>query len=201
MAFFKCCFLAGSHYLKHYWRFIMKKVKLSIQELCSIGVFTAVLCIMAQISIPMPFGVPMTLQTFGVTLIGIVLGAKNGTIAVLTYLLLGAAGVPVFSGFNGGLQAFAGPTGGFLLSFPMMAFLAGYGAEHRRKKGLFTTGILLGALANLAVGTLVFCLLTGSTIQLGLSACVLPFIPATILKAVLASAFGLQLRRRLINIR
>lgn len=179
----------------------MKKVKLSIQELCSIGVFTAVLSIMAQISIPMPFGVPMTLQTFGVTLIGIVLGAKNGTIAVLIYLLLGAAGVPVFSGFNGGLQAFAGPTGGFLLSFPIMAFLAGYGAEHRRKKGLFTTGILLGALVNLAVGTLVFCLLTGSTIQLGLSACVLPFIPVTILKAVLASILGLQLRRRLINIR
>ncbi|MEE1197118.1 MAG: biotin transporter BioY [Lachnospiraceae bacterium] len=175
----------------------MKKTKLTLQELCSIAVFTAVLVIMAQICIPMPFGVPMTMQTFAVTLTGIVLGPRNGTISVFIYLLLGAVGVPVFTGFNGGLQAFWGPTGGFLLSFPIMAFLAGLGAEHRRKKGLFPICIILGTVVNFAAGTLLFCLLTHSTILVGFSTCVLPFIPTTAIKTILAAISGLKLRRQL----
>ncbi len=95
----------------------MKQSKLSIQEICLIAIMTAITAVMAQISIPLPMMVPMTMQTFAVTLAGIILGAKCGSIAMGVYLLLGAVGVPVFSGFKGGLQSLIGPTGGFLLSF------------------------------------------------------------------------------------
>ena len=86
-----------------------------------IGVMTAVICIMAQISIPMPFGVPMTMQTFAVAIAGIILGSKNSSIATLIYVLIGSVGIPVFSNFTGGYERLVGPTGGFILSFPLIA--------------------------------------------------------------------------------
>lgn len=97
----------------------------SIQDICMIGVLTAVIVIMAQIAIPMPLGVPMTMQTFAVTLAAIILGPKNSAVASIVYLLLGAVGLPVFSNFTGGFSRLAGPTGGFLLSFPIMAYIIG----------------------------------------------------------------------------
>ena len=111
----------------------MKKQSLHIRDLCIIGLFTAVIVIMAQIVIPMPFGVPFTMQTFAITLAGIVLGSKNGAIASIIYVMLGAIGLPVFANFTGGWQSIAGPTGGFILSFPILAYLTGLGMELRSK--------------------------------------------------------------------
>ena len=102
------------------------KSKFSIQEICYVGLFTAVIAVMAQISIPMPMGVPMTMQTFAITLAAVVLGAKLSTISCVVYLLLGAVGVPVLANFSGGFDKFVGPTGGFLISFPLMAFIIGW---------------------------------------------------------------------------
>ena len=75
----------------------MQKTNFKTLDLCMIGVVTAVIVIMAQISIPMPLGVPMTMQTFAITLAGIILGSKKGAVASLIYVLLGAVGVPVFA--------------------------------------------------------------------------------------------------------
>lgn len=72
----------------------MQKTNFKTLDLCMIGVVTAVIVIMAQISIPMPLGVPMTMQTFAITLAGIILGSKKGAVASLIYVLLGAVGVP-----------------------------------------------------------------------------------------------------------
>lgn len=175
----------------------MKTSKLNIQSICYIAIFTAVIAIMAQISIPMPMGVPMTMQTFAIILAAVVLGAKHSAIATLVYLLLGAVGVPVFTGFTGGFGSLVGPTGGFLISFPLMAFLIGYGVEHRQKKGVFTFFLILGTLANYAVGVLMFCLMMSSTVMAAMTACVIPFIPTAVIKAVLTSVLGLQIRSRL----
>lgn len=172
----------------------------NIQDTCYIAVFTAVIVIMAQIAIPMPFGVPMTMQTFAITLAAIVLGAKRSAIAALVYLLIGCVGVPVFSNFSGGLQALVGPTGGFLISFPVMAYIIGYGTEKRANKAVFISCLVLGTLFNYIIGVLMFCLLTHSTVVVGFTACVLPFIPTAVIKAVLAVILGLQLRSRLSSV-
>ena len=99
--------------------------RFSTRDLVLAGMFAAVLTVISQISIPMPSGVPLTIQVFGVALVGSVLGWKLGTFAVLTYILLGAVGLPVFSNFHGGFGVLAGVTGGYICSWPVMSVLCG----------------------------------------------------------------------------
>lgn len=179
----------------------MRTSKFSIQDICSIALFTAVIAIMAQISIPMPLGVPMTMQTFAITLAAVVLGSKRSFFASLAYLLLGMIGVPVFYGFTGGAQHLFGATGGFLISFPLMAFVIGLGVDKFKDvKGGFVICIITGTILNYVVGVIMFCLLTGSSVTVGVTACVIPFIPTAIIKAVAAAIIGLQIRKRLVNV-
>ena len=84
------------------------------KDMALIGLFAALLAICSWISIPTT--IPFTLQTMGVFLAVGLLGGKRGTISILLYLLIGAVGVPVFSGFKGGIGALAGPTGGSAFS-------------------------------------------------------------------------------------
>ena len=176
----------------------MTKSKLSVQEVCLVALCTAVMVIMAQISIPMPMGVPMTMQTFAVTLAAVVLGAKKGALSACVYILLGAVGLPVLAGFTGGIQYFAGPTGGFLISFPLMAFVIGLGVDRFREvKGGFSLCLIGGTIVNYVIGVLMFCLLMDSSVMTAVSACVLPFVPTAVIKAVLASVIGLKIRGRL----
>ncbi len=175
----------------------MQKTAFKTLDLCMIGVITAVIVIMAQISIPMPLGVPMTMQTFAITLAGIVLGSKKGAFASLIYVLLGAIGLPVFANFNGGYQLLVGPTGGFIISFPIMAFMIGLGVEYKNHfKGCFSLCLIVGTCINYLFGIVMFCFITHSTPWVAFTACVLPFIPTAILKAVLAAMLGLNLRKR-----
>lgn len=177
----------------------MKHSKITTQDICSIAIMTAITAVMAQISIPMPFGVPMTMQTFAITLAGVILGSRNGGLSILIYLLAGLVGIPVFANFSGGFPCLLGPTGGFLISFPFMAFLIGLGAE-RGSKVSFVIFLILGTLSNYVIGLVFFCILMQSSVEAGMASCVIPFIPTAILKAVLASAAGLQIKRRLSQI-
>ena len=176
---------------------MIKQSKLSVQDICIIAIMTAVTAVLAQISIPLPMMVPMTMQTFAVTLAGILLGAKRGAVSMIIYLLLGAVGAPVFTGLKGGLQSLAGPTGGFLLSFPVMAYIIGKGIELRKKKGMFTLLLIVGTVSNYVVGVAMYCVVMESTVWTAVTACVLPFIPTAVIKAILAAALGLRLRDRL----
>lgn len=176
----------------------MTKSYFNIKELCVIGLTAAILCVLAPYSVPTPFRVPITLQTFFITLIAIILGAKPAMTATLIYILLGAFGLPVFSNFTGGWQVLTGPTGGFLLSFPLMAYCIGLGSSHRQKrKGNLLLGILLGNLLNFICGIAIFCLITKSRITVGITTCVLPFLPFDIIKTALACFIGLQVKRRI----
>ena len=181
-------------------RLFMKKSKLSVQDMCMIAASTAIIAIMAQISIPMPLGVPMTMQTFAITFAAIVLGAKNSAIASLLYVLLGTIGVPVFANFTGGYDKVIGPTGGFLISFPIMALLIGLGMDLHMKSSKMSIvamviGIVVGTIVNYIAGIVWFCVVMDSSFKVGFEACVLPFIPTAILKAILAVVVGLPVRK------
>jgi len=95
-----------------------------ITDIALIAVFAALIAACSVIAIPIS-AVPITLQTFAVLLSGAVLGASRGFFAVLLYLAIGAIGLPVFAGGSAGLAPFAGPTVGYLLSFPLAALLTG----------------------------------------------------------------------------
>lgn len=109
------------------------------------SLFTAILCFCSQISVLTPFGVPVTLQTFAISLCGYVLGAKWGIGCTATYILLGAIGLPVFSNMSGGANALLGATGGFIIGFFPLVFLCGL-CKHTKtafKIGLGILGVLL----------------------------------------------------------
>ncbi len=175
---------------------MMNQSKTTISDVCFIAIMAAVTAVMAQISIPMPMGVPMTMQTFAVTLAAIILGSKRGALSILIYLLIGAIGVPVFSNFTGGIPSFVGPTGGFLVSFPIMAYLIGLGVELKNKY-LFILFLILGTISNYVVGVFFYMVVTDNSAAAAITACVVPFLPTAVVKAVLASVFGMQIKKRI----
>src|SRR5690625_2911669 len=93
------------------------------------ALFAAIISILAQVSIPLPLGVPITGQTLAIGLAATILGARFGTLSVLLYLIIGAIGVPVFAQLTGGLGILVGPTGGFLVGFIPATFIMGYFLE------------------------------------------------------------------------
>jgi len=166
---------------------------LPVRDICIISVFTAIIVVCAQIRIPLG-PVPFTLQTWGVALAGLVLGSKKGTLAVLVYIALGAAGVPVFNGFTGGFARIIGHTGGFIVTFPLMSLLAGFAAsngvikaikKHGRSVYLGTALILsVGVAANLVAGMLWFGVVMEQEMFAAFMAAAAPFIPGGVLQAL-----------------
>ena len=130
------------------------------------GSLLVALC--AHITIPLPFTpVPLTVQNFGVLLVGLLLGSKRGFAALTLYLAEGAMGMPVFSPIGpGGISQLLGPTGGFLLAYPLVAWLAGYVMEHGRKSfARAAIGGLLGEVVLFASGLAWLAVLTHSMAQ------------------------------------
>jgi biotin transport system substrate-specific component len=130
------------------------------------GSLIVALC--ARITIPLPFTpVPLTLQNFGVLLVGLLLGSRRGFAALVLYLAEGAAGLPVFSPIGpGGIARMLGPTGGFLLAYPLVAWLTGYVMEHGRKTfSRAAIGSLLGELVLFTGGLAWLAVLTHSIAQ------------------------------------
>lgn len=170
-------------------------MKIKDTIICSL--FAALIGILAQISIPLPGGVPLTLQTLAVSLSGIILGSKRGFISNLTYILLGAFGIPVFSNFSSGLGILLGPAGGFLISFPIMAFVIGFLCERTTNKIIVFLSIILGSVLSYTIGLLQFSFVTGSTLYTSFLVAVAPFIILDLMKSILATIAGLKIKRLL----
>lgn len=132
--------------------FIAGLDKIKSSRLTWILGFALLMFFAAQVSIPVN-PVPFTLQTMIVILSGAFLGARNGAISQLLYLAAGAVGLPVFANFNLGIVTLFGPTGGYLLAFPVAAYLVG--AILERKNNLLTTSLsmIAGSLVILLSGT------------------------------------------------
>jgi len=158
---------------------------------------SAVIAVCARLVIPLPFTpVPLTLANFGVLLVGLALGSKRGFAAAALYLAWGAMGLPVFSPAGiGGIAQLFGPTGGYLLAYPVVAFLAGWISE--RGPGSFARNLMGGLAAELALfaaGISWLAVLTGSwqrAIAFGLA----PFIFAEVIKVMAAAAASRPLQR------
>ena len=102
------------------------KRMINVKDLVSVGIFTSLLVVLSQVSIPLPFTpVPLTLSLFAVYLSSTVLGFKLGMLVQMTYFLLGMIGFPVFSGFRGGFIHLIGPSGGYLFSYIIITALIG----------------------------------------------------------------------------
>ena len=182
----------------------INKRKLSTADLAVIALMASVIAVCSWITIPS--AVPFTMQSFAVFLAVGLLGGKRGSLAVLIYILLGSIGLPVFSGFRGGLAHLAGPTGGYIIGF-LFAALIMWAVEHIAGKGIkpLSLSMVLGLLVCYTFGTIWFIIVyskSAGPISVGaaLGMCVIPFIIPDIIKIVLAVILTLKLRPRLPNL-
>ena len=180
-----------------------KSRSISTHSLVLMGVSAAVLTVIFQISIPMPTGIPITIQLFGIALVGTILGWKRGAIATLVYILLGCAGLPVFSNFRGGLQCLTGMTGGYILAWPVMAALSGIRVKHSSQMVVLLASIALSVTGLMIVelaGAFQWSLLTS---EMSFGAIVaysfVAFIPKDIVLTVLAVLTGSRIRKLLVK--
>lgn len=125
------------------------------RDIALIAVFAAFIAVCSIIAIPIG-AAPITLQTFAVLLAGAVLGANRGFLAVLLYLAVGAVGIPVFAGGASGLAVFAAPTAGYLVSFPLAAWLVGFIVERIPRRGAAVRTVLVFLAAVVASLVLVY---------------------------------------------
>lgn len=168
-----------------------------IRFITTTALMTAVICILAPLSIPIG-PVPISLTNLAIYFTMYILDTKRGTIAYLIYLLLGLAGLPIFSNFTGGPQKLFGPTGGYLIGFIPMALITGLVVDRFYKKRILCIIVIEASTW--------ICYLFGSawlmvsmkiTFKAALMAGVIPFIIEDFIKMVLAGIFGPVLRDRL----
>lgn len=160
----------------------------------------AVLCILAPISIPVPFSsVALTLATFAIYLMAYILTPKQALTAVGMYLLLGAAGLPVFSGYLAGISRFAAPGGGYLIGYLFLAGISSLFVHRFSKLKRQIPGILLATLLMYAIGTLWLTYTTSVSFLAALPAGMFIFLPLDILKIILASYIGRKIQLHIKN--
>ncbi len=174
---------------------------MNTKEITQAGVGVAFLAICSFLTIPGP--VPVTLQTFGVFFLMLLLGGKIGTITIFVYLLLGAIGVPVFAGMSGGLGAIMGTTGGYLLGFVFIGMTYWYVSEKISQK-LFAKiiALILGLILCYAFGTWWFVTVyTRNTGAIGIGTalgwCVIPFLIPDGIKLAVAAVVAPRVRKAL----
>lgn len=178
-----------------------KKGIFTTMSMVLMALFAAVTCVLAPLAVPIG-PVPVSLTNLVIYISLYVLGWKRGTIAYVLYLLIGLAGLPVFSGFEGGIGKFAGPTGGYLVGFILTSVICGIFIERWDRPGILMIvmnilGMILGTIAAYTFETVWFCYSTGTGVVPALSLCVFPFIIGDLVKMVIAVMVGPVLRKQL----
>ena len=171
-----------------------KKRTFTTVSMVMMALFAAVTCVLAPLAVPIG-PVPISLTNLVIYISLYVLGWKQGTITYIVYLLIGLIGLPVFSGFEGGIGKLAGPTGGYLAGFILMSVICGVFIEKWHETSpvhitLNMVGMILGTIVAYAFGTAWFCISTGTGIMAALSLCVFPFIIGDLIKMVIAVVVG-----------
>lgn len=169
----------------------MKLYRMSMTALLS-----AVICVLSPVVIPIG-PVPITLANLAMYLAVYLLGAKWGTMSCLVYVIIGAAGVPVFAGFTGGAGKLFGPTGGYIIGYVLMAMIAGWAIETSSHRAFQLLGLTVGTAVCYALGTVWYCVSMDSGVAAALGLCVLPFVPGDLVKIAAAMMIGPMLRDRL----
>lgn len=169
------------------------------RDIAQIALFTALIAALGLIpQLTLAFGVPITAQSLGIMLCGTVLGARRGGLAALLFVGLVALGLPLLSGGRGGLGLFSAPTAGFLIGFPVAAFVTGLVTERLRGMAVGWAAGIAAALGGIVV--LYIFGISGLAIVLGRSVpeaalLVTAFIPGDVIKAVLAGLITAALYR------
>lgn len=170
-----------------------------LQQLIIISLFAAIIGILAQISIPLPFtAVPITGQTLAIGLAATILGSRNSTYATIIYIIIGAIGVPVFAQFTAGFGVILGPTGGFLIGFIPTVFIMGWYLEKTQFSYIqaFIANVI-GMFITLIIGTIWLKYVAHLSWTAAFIGGFAPFIVGGFIKAFMAAWIGIIVRNRL----
>lgn len=167
-------------------------------DIARIAVFTALLCAVAPFALPIG-PVPISLATLMIYICAGVLGRRRATLSVAVYILLGIVGLPIFTGFAGGVQKIVGATGGYIVGYIPLAYIAGAFADLSRSRNqywLMPVGMVVGTVVLYACGTAWFVYLSGRTLVDSLALCVFPFLIGDASKIFVAAALSPVIVRR-----
>lgn len=171
------------------------------KDMILVALFTAILCAMAPLSFPLSGGVPISLGTLLVMLIAFELKQYRATLVILLYIFLAMMGLPVLSGYVGGIDRVLGMTGGYIIGYLPLAFIVGFvskiSIKYEIKKRLvyIFISMLIGTLVLYTIGTIWFLIFTKTTLSAALMACVIPFIPGDILKMIIVLVVALRIEK------
>ncbi|TYP57623.1 biotin transporter BioY [Thermosediminibacter litoriperuensis] len=177
----------------------MKK-NLAVREMAFTALFASITALFSYIRIPLPFSpVPITLQTLAVMLAGSVLTPRAAFSSMAVFLFMGAIGLPVFGGGTSGPGVLFGPTGGYLMSWPVAAYVIALILKkvNPNLTTLILVNILGGVVIVYAIGVSYLAYVTNMTLTTAITAGALPFIPGDLLKAIVSSLLALSLRKAL----
>lgn len=170
----------------------------NIRRMTRVALLAAALCVLAPLSVPVG-PVPLTLASLGVYLAAALLGPAEGTAAVALYVLLGALGVPVFSGFTGGVQRLAGVTGGYIIGYILCAAVAGLLWRRDGPVWRLALALVCGTAVLYAFGTAWYVAQTGTPLWSALLLCVVPFLPGDAAKIMVICGGVPPLKKALIR--
>lgn len=160
-------------------------LKVKSSQIFWILTFSVLTFLSAQVAVPVQ-PVPFTLQTLLVLLSGAFLGARNGMISQIIYLAGGAIGLPIFAEFSFGFARLIGPTGGYLIAFPLAAFLVGYLLEKKSNTGMIVLSMVIGSLTILLSGSLYLSLFLNGNLNSALFSGAIIFSPWDVIKIAAA---------------
>ncbi len=167
-----------------------------IRETVKIALMAAIISVLGPLSVPLPFTpVPVSFAILAVYLTTYLLGAKTGTLSVIIYILIGLAGLPVFSGFTGGAAKLIGPTGGYIIGFIFIALIGGLFVDKCNDRFIVSlVGMALGTAVCYLFGSLWLAYQMGLTLKQALVAGVVPYIALDCVKMVFAVLLGKQVK-------
>lgn len=178
----------------------MTEKKITTYQMAICALMAAMMCILGPLTLPIG-PIPVSFIMIVIFLTAFILGPYLGAVSVGIYVLLGAVGLPVFSGGAGGLGKLVGPTGGYLLGYFFLVLISGiFINKFPEKWYMQMLGMVLGDAVNYVFGTAWFVASTASTLQHALEVCVYPFILIDLCKMVVALVLGRAIRKRLMKL-
>ena len=170
---------------------------MKVHRIALTGILAAIICLVAPFSVPIG-AIPDSLATFAIYIVCCTVNVKISVCSVIIYILLGAAGLPVFSSFQGGFHIIAGITGGYIIGYIPCAVSVGLLVnKFENKKWIYPVSMVAGTIICWLTGTLWYMIQTESSFISAVAICIAPFVIGDIIKISAACVLGFTLRKRL----
>ena len=171
---------------------------ITIKKMAIVSLMTAILCILSPISVPVFISpVPISLGVLAIYLTAYVLEPVEALISVVIFLLLGVFGLPVFSGYSGGIGKILGPTGGYIIGFLFTVYASSVFIHLKKGIAFDIIGMIIGLGICYFLGTMWFSLQQGKGFIASLLLCVVPFLIGDAIKIAIAAIIGPEISKRL----